>query len=204
MYFKKYDGERVYDFFAKLVGYRCHIFHTAQKHPSAFHKKQNNNITVPEWVCFSGCMTGRDRNFNAQLQKKKLSGIDKVLARLFFILQEVPLHLSNSFSFFKKAWQTRLTNLACCHESPCQEAARSSCAIKSRQWRAKYDAASGRKRGCVRKCWVPQYLSEMTRDGLVIAVNLGWESRSPNKWQSRTDHAMESSQQDQGLDQQCP
>lgn len=92
---------------------------------------------------------GEDRTlFLAQLQREKLSSIDKVLALLFFILHKSPLHLSNAFSFLRQALHSMILSLllkkhACCHESPCQEAAKSNHAIRERQWETKGGEAAG-------------------------------------------------------------
>lgn len=146
-------------------------------HPSAFRSKSNSNITTLLRVYLSGWVMGEDRTlFLAQLQREELSSIDKVIAWLFFILHKSPLHLSNAFSFFRQALHSMIPRLllkknACCHESPCQEAARSNHAIRKRQWETKDDEAASRQRGHDSKDQVPQHMTEVSREGMVTALS---------------------------------
>lgn len=157
----------MYDFFCHVRKLQVQCISCSPEHtPQPFIVSQIATL-LPCWEYYlSGWVVGEDKTlFLAQLQREKLSGTDKVLAWLFLILHESPLHLSNAFSFFRQALHSVILRLllkkhACCHESLCQGAARSSHAIRKKQWETKHDEAAGSHDS---KDQVPQYLSEVTR-----------------------------------------
>lgn len=79
-------------FFATLENYRCHAFHVAQNTSLSLHSKSNSNITTLLRGYLSGWLMEEDTTlFLSQLQREKLSSIDKVLAWLFLMLLSSPL-----------------------------------------------------------------------------------------------------------------